>query len=144
MLPDLASLEYFHFLRPIWALVFIPYFGIWLLNRQREAKGDMFDGIVAPHLLEHLRVKRYRSRWANPQTFTNVLLLLWLLILMGPSWRQQPSPLSQDEAALVILLDVSASMSQRDIQPSRLQRAKQRELLAGLLLEGVEAVHLLA
>ncbi len=51
---------------------------------------------------------------------------------MGPSWRQQPSPLSQDEAALVILLDVSTSMQQTDVQPSRLQRAQQKigDLLA--------------
>ena len=46
--------------------------------------------------------------------------------LMGPSWRQQPSPLSQDDAALVILLDVSSSMQQQDIQPSRLQRANRK------------------
>ena len=100
--------------------------------KRRDASGDMFDGIIAPHLLEHLRVSRFKSRWINPRNFTSVILVLFLIILMGPSWRQQPSPLNQDEAALVILLDVSASMSQRDIQPSRLQRAKQKigDLLA--------------
>lgn len=132
MSPDFAGLEYFHFLRPAWALIVVPYFFIWLISRRREARGDMFDGIVAPHLLEHLRVTRFKSRWINPQKFTAVIVVLLLIVLMGPSWRQQPSPLNQDEAALVILLDVSASMSQRDIQPSRLQRAKQKigDLLA--------------
>lgn len=126
MLPDLVSLEHFHFLRPMWALVFVPYFLLWLVMRKRRVSGDMFDGIIAPHLLEHLRVGRFKSQWFNPQTFTAVMLVLFFLILMGPSWRQQESPLSQDEAALVILLDVSATMSQRDIQPSRLKRAKQK------------------
>ncbi len=126
MLPDLVSLEHFHFLRPMWALVFVPYFLLWLVMRKRRVIGDMFDGIIAPHLLEHLRVNRFKSRWFNPQTSTGLLLVLFFLILMGPSWRQQESPLSQDEAALVILLDVSATMSQRDVQPSRLQRAKQK------------------
>jgi len=132
VLPELASLEHFHFLRPYWALVFIPFFGLWILMQRREAKGDMFDGIIAPHLLEHLRVNRFKSRWFNPRSFTGILLILLLVVLMGPSWRQQPSPMAQDEAALVIMLDVSASMSQRDIQPSRLQRAKQKigDLLA--------------
>ncbi|MDH3991358.1 MAG: VWA domain-containing protein, partial [Gammaproteobacteria bacterium] len=71
-------------------------------------------------------------RWLNPRGFTNVFMVLSLILLMGPSWRQQPSPLSQDEAALVILLDVSASMQQSDVQPSRLQRAQQKitDLLA--------------
>ena len=126
MLPDLANLEHFHFLRPMWAWVFVPFFALWLVMRKRGTSGDMFDGIIAPHLLEHLRVKRFKSQWFNPQMFTGLLLILFFLILMGPSWRQQESPLSQDEAALVILLDVSASMSQRDVQPSRLKRAKQK------------------
>jgi Ca-activated chloride channel family protein len=132
VLPDLASWQYFHFLRPGWALIFLPYLVIWLMLRRNAVQGDMFDGIIAPHLLEHLRVTRFKSRWMNPRTFTTVLMALFMVILMGPSWRQQPSPLSQDEAALVILLDVSASMSQRDVQPSRLQRARQKiaDLLA--------------
>jgi Ca-activated chloride channel family protein len=132
MLSDAASLEYFHFLRPFWAGVFVPYFALWLFMRQRHAKGDMFGGIIAPHLLEHLRVTRFKSPWINPQRFTGLILVLFLVILMGPTWRQQPSPLSQDDAALVIVLDVSATMSQRDVQPSRLQRAKQKvgDLLA--------------
>ena len=132
MLPDAASFEYFHFLRPLWAGVFLLYFALWLFMRQRDAKGDMFGGIIAPHLLEHLRVTRFKSPWINPQSFTGVILVLFMIILMGPTWRQQPSPLSQDDAALVIMLDVSATMSQRDVQPSRLQRAKQKigDLLA--------------
>ena len=121
MLPDAGALEYFHFLRPAWALAFIPLLAIiWGLRRRQSSK-DMFGGIIAPHLLEHLRLSRFDSRWINPGTVGGIMMLLLIIILMGPSWRQQPSPLSQDEAALVILLDVSSSMQQRDVQPSRLQ-----------------------
>jgi Ca-activated chloride channel homolog len=132
VLPELSALEYFHFLRPAWALILIPWLVISLVQNRRQSSRDMFGGIIAPHLLEHLRLQRYDNRWFNPRTVTNALALLLLIILMGPSWRQQPSPLAQDEAALVIMLDVSASMEQRDIQPSRLQRAKQKiaDLLA--------------
>jgi Ca-activated chloride channel family protein len=132
MLPDLSMLEHFHFLRPAWALALIPWLLISYLQGQRQSSRDMFGGIIAPHLLEHLRLQRFQARWLNPGNFTRVIAVLLLLVLMGPSWRQQPSPLSQDEAALVILLDVSSSMEQADIQPSRLQRAKQKiaDLLA--------------
>ena len=132
MLPELASLEHFHFLRPEWALALIPWIIITLVQKQRQASRDMFGGIIAPHLLEHLRLQRFESRWLNPVNFTRVISVLLLLLMMGPTWRQQPSPLSQDEAALVILLDVSPSMQQTDVQPSRLQRAKQKigDLLA--------------
>ncbi len=132
MLPDLAALEHFHFLRPAWALAIIPWLLITLIQSRRDASRGTFGGIIAPHLLEHLRLQRFESRWLNPVNFTRVISILLLILLMGPSWRQQPSPLSQDEAALVILLDVSQSMQQTDIQPSRLQRAKQKigDLLA--------------
>jgi Ca-activated chloride channel family protein len=132
MLPDLAALDHFHFLRPAWALALLPTIIILWWLRRRQNSRDMFDGIIAPHLLEHLRVERFESRWFNPATMGSLLGVLMMLVVLGPSWRQQPSPLSQDEAALVILLDVSRSMQQQDVQPSRLQRARQKisDLLA--------------
>ena len=132
MLPDFQALEYFHFLRPAWSLLLIPWvFVFFMLNTTKPGK-DMFGGIIAPHLLEHLRLSQFHNRLANPRNFTKLLFVILLIVLMGPSWRQQPSPLIQDDAALVILLDASASMSQRDIQPSRLARARQKigDLLA--------------
>ncbi len=132
MLPDFQALEYFHFLRPAWGLLVIPWiFVFFMLNTTKPGK-DMFGGIIAPHLLEHLRLSQFHNRLANPRNFTKLLFVILLIVLMGPSWRQQPSPLIQDDAALVILLDASASMSQRDIQPSRLARARQKigDLLA--------------
>jgi Ca-activated chloride channel family protein len=132
VLPELNALAYFHFLRPEWALLLLPWLAMVLVHRRLSRQRDMFGGIIAPHLLEHLRLQRFDRRWLNPRGFTNVFMVLSLILLMGPSWRQQPSPLSQDEAALVILLDVSASMQQSDVQPSRLQRAQQKitDLLA--------------
>ncbi len=132
MLPELAALEHFHFLRPAGILVLLPWVLIIWLGQKRRNSRDMFDGIIAPHLLEHLRVERFDSRWFNPATVGGLFIVLMLLVVLGPSWRQQPSPLSQDEAALVVLLDVSRSMEQRDVQPSRLQRARQKisDLLA--------------
>jgi Ca-activated chloride channel family protein len=132
MLPELSALEHFHFLRPAWALLLIPWLAMVLIQNRQRTKRDMFGGIIAPHLLEHLRLQRFDARLLNPRNFSLVFMVLALLVLMGPSWRQQPSPLNQDEASLVILLDASSSMQQKDVQPSRLQRAKQKisDLLA--------------
>ncbi len=126
MLPDLSALQYFHFLRPEWGLLVIPWLAMVLVQNRQRADRDMFGGIIAPHLLQHLRLQRFDTRWLNPRNFSMVFMLLALLVLMGPSWRQQPSPLNQDEAALIILLDASSSMQQTDVQPNRLQRAKQK------------------
>jgi Ca-activated chloride channel family protein len=46
--------------------------------------------------------------------------------MAGPTWQQQPSPFFEDNSELVIALDVSDSMNNTDIQPSRLERAKQK------------------
>ncbi len=132
MLPDAGVLEHFHFLRPWWVLLVVPWVAMGIVRRRQQARRDMFGGIIAPHLLEHLRLQRFDSRWFNPSSVSTVLMVFLLILLMGPSWRQQPSPLSEDEAALVLLLDVSSSMQQSDVQPSRLERAKQKisDLLA--------------
>jgi Ca-activated chloride channel family protein len=132
MLPELSALEHFHFLRPAWALLFIPLMAMVLVQQRKRGSRDMFGGIIAPHLLSHLRLERFDSRWLNPRNFALAFMILALLVLMGPSWRQQPSPLNQDAAALIVLLDVSSSMQQQDVQPNRLQRAKQKisDLLA--------------
>jgi Ca-activated chloride channel family protein len=132
MPPELAWIEHFHFLRPAWALLLLPWLAMaWIRHRQKSQR-ELFGGIIAPHLLDHLRVHRFDSRWFNPQSVSAVLVLLVIILLMGPSWRQQASPLSEDDSALVIILDVSTSMLQKDIQPSRLERAKQKvsDLLA--------------
>jgi Ca-activated chloride channel family protein len=132
MPPEFNVLEHFHFLRPTWALLLIPWLAMVVIRSQQREKQDMFGGIIAPHLLQHLRLQRFDTRWLNPKNFSLLFMVLVLLVLMGPTWRQQLSPLNQDEAALVVLLDVSSTMQQRDVQPSRLQRAKQKisDLLA--------------
>ena len=132
MLPDLASLEYFHFLRPLWLLLLIPWLLLIRLGGSRRNQKDMFGGIIAPHLLEHLRLNSKDSRWFNPTAVGGAFIVLCLLVVIGPSWRQQPSPLSQDESAMVVVLDASSSMEQGDVQPSRLERGKQKasDLLA--------------
>ena len=119
-------LEHFHFLRPWWGLLVLPT--LLLLALQWRGRDDTasWESVIAPHLLAALRIRQFRNHWLNPSSVGIVFMLLVTLVLMGPSWRQQPSPLTRDEAALVILLDASASMRNEDVQPSRLARAKQK------------------
>ena len=66
---DFAVLEHFHFLRPSWALLLIPWLVMVLIRNQQRSKQDMFGGIIAPHLLQHLRLQRSNARWLNPTNF---------------------------------------------------------------------------
>jgi Ca-activated chloride channel family protein len=125
-------IEHFHFLRPWWGLLLLPTLLLLLQQWRSRDNSAIWQAIIAPQLLQALRVRQFRNHWFNPVTVGAAFMLLVTLVLMGPSWRQQSSPLTRDEAALIILLDASESMRQKDIQPSRLQRAKQK--ISDLLL----------
>jgi len=127
-----AMLTHFHFLRPWWLLALIPF--SWALRQLWLAQSStrQWQHIIAPHLLNAMLIRQGRSQWLNPVNAGCVLVILGIVAVAGPTWQQQPSPFSEDVKALVIILDASESMQQKDVQPSRLERAKQKiqDLLA--------------
>jgi len=126
------SFEHFHFLRPWWALMTIPFAGVWWFQYQQKNTFQRWKKLISPHLLGALTLKGSDKQWFSPLSLLAMALVIFILILMGPSWRKQPSPFEQDRAAFFIALDVSQSMTSGDIQPNRLERAKQKiaDLLA--------------
>ncbi|WP_114327350.1 VWA domain-containing protein [Candidatus Colwellia aromaticivorans] len=122
------QLQYFHFLRPYWLLAFVALFIVLRFFGKRDDTLIMWRHVMSPTMLNTLTVKGNTSHWLSPQKLSLIILLPLCLILMGPTWQQQPSPFSEDEAILIIALDVSATMEQSDIQPNRLLRAKQKIL----------------
>ncbi len=119
-------IENFHFLRPYWLLLLIPAVLVWwALFRKQDAR-TAWKTLIAPHLLDHLLVGRNQQARVRP---IHVLLLLWVLMgvsLAGPSWQKEPSPFVEDMAGMFVLLKVTPSMMAEDVQPSRLERAKQK------------------
>lgn len=113
-------------------MVLLPWL-LLLLWRHRAVVAAAPSRAIAPHLLQHLRLRRNRARdWLGPVPVSTAMVLLATLLLMGPSWRQQEAASGQDQAVTVLLLDVSQSMTTADVAPSRLERAKQKisDLLA--------------
>ncbi len=124
--------EHFHFLRPELLLVAPALLLVEWLLRHGAQWDDPFRGIIEPELLEQLRLRKPRGGWFNPASALLVLMTLAIVILAGPSWQQQPSPLAEDAAELILVMDVSESMGSEDIAPNRLERASQkmRDLIA--------------
>ncbi len=122
----------FHFVRPLWLLALLPLSVLWLWLRRRRGGVDGWRRWCDPALLEQLLVHQpggQRRYWLA------LLALGWLcavLALAGPTWQRRPLPLYQNQAGRVVVLDLSQSMLARDLQPSRLARArfKIRDLLA--------------
>ena len=116
--------EQFHFLQPLWLLSLIPLaLLVWRLRY--AATGDN------PWLrIIDTRLQALLLSGQNPQRNRALLWLLglgWLLAalaLANPVWEKQPRPLYQTSAARVIVLDLSRSMFDRDLKPSRLARAR--------------------
>jgi len=119
-------LESFHFIRPWWLLLLIPSMGLlWLLWRRRDVT-RAWSQVMDPHLLAVLMSGKEDEKPLRPLTLLAAMLVLGAVALAGPTWSFEPSPFAEDQAALVILLKVSPSMDEQDVQPSRAERAVQK------------------
>ena len=117
-----------HWLRPdaLWLLFLLPVIAV-LFWRQQRVSGHwskVIDPILLPHILTVGGNRSRRWRWLGPV----FLLGLAVLSIAGPSISKIDVPVFQRADALVIVLDLSASMTAADIQPSRAQRAQQKIL----------------
>jgi len=120
----------FHFAQPIWlwGLLAVPLVLAWLLYssplRQHGQEAKYADPELLPYLsgmattTKAVRNRRALLAWA-------VAWSLLSLAMAGPRWDfRQMNPFDPG-ADLVILLDISRSMDVADVNPSRLDRARQ-------------------
>ncbi|PKG81674.1 hypothetical protein CXF85_17015 [Colwellia sp. 75C3] len=121
-----ASMQHFHFLRPYWLLAFIIIVYIIRAFSLRDDNLAQWRSLMSAEILSSLTVNGNNNNWLSPQKMSIILAIPLCIVLMGPTWQQQPSPFSENNAALIIALDVSQTMEQGDVQPSRLLRAKQK------------------
>jgi len=127
-------MDEFHFLRPLWLLAALPALAVWWGLRRQQDSTAAWRQVVDPQLLEHLLVGESTRHRVRP---IQLLLSIWIICtvaLAGPAWRLEPSPFADDEAGLVVLLKVNGTMLASDVQPSRLERAKQLSIAAALTL----------
>ena len=126
-------LETFHFIRPGWLLLALPAaLVIWAILRRQDPLRS-WQAVIAPELLKHLvvRSEARRSR-LRPALVLGFAWLFGIIAVSGPTWKKEPTPMTEDQSALFIVLKVTPEMLAQDVQPSRLQRSAQKigELLA--------------
>lgn len=120
------NLSDLHFLRPAWLLlaligVLLPL--LWRRNRdlQRRLRGN-----IAPHLLPHLLLTPSDPHRLRPVHLASALLVLGALAAAGPTWEQDRPAFLENRAPLIIALDLSPSMDNIDVPPTRLEAAKHK------------------
>jgi Ca-activated chloride channel family protein len=113
----------FHFLRPFWLLALLPVAWLWWQVRPRRAVDPKVTHGIAPHLARALTVGFEDGRRIYP--IDGVALTLGLLVLAaaGPTWGRVANPLLAQTAPLAVVLKVTPSMENIDVQPTRHKRA---------------------
>jgi Ca-activated chloride channel family protein len=122
----------FHLLRPLWLLALVPVVVVVALVLRRQKAEVQWGHLIAPNLLKFLVVKPQKRWRVQPVYLVATGLVLSIVALSGPTWRRELPPFVEDKAPLIIALAVTSSMTQPDVAPTRLERAKQkvRDLLS--------------
>jgi Ca-activated chloride channel family protein len=123
-MPDWASTWLpFHWLRPwaLWGLLLALFILIW---GRRPPSQQHLRGVIDAHLLPHLLVHRGRAGWLRPTDTLALALACFCVALAGPAWQREAPPLAQEQAPLMLVLDLTPSMDAVDWPPSRLARAR--------------------
>ena len=116
----------FHFIRPLWLLALIPAGLLSWAHWRRLDPTKRFGHLVAPHLARHLITTSGRAARLRPVLLLLPVWFLATLAVAGPTWRRETSPFTEDQAVMIVALDLSQTMNASDVQPSRLERAKQK------------------
>ena len=119
----LSTLLPLHWLRP-WALLLLPLAVLLAVFGRRADGSQSLRGLIDAHLLPHLLVGANKRQWLKPADTLALALACFGLALAGPAWERETPPLAREQAALMLVLDLSAAMDAVDLAPSRLERAR--------------------
>ena len=141
----------FHFLRPWWFAGLLPVAAVVAFYSWRKRSAGSWENIINPELLPFLMQGSESKKALNSTWLLSIVILAWIiccLSLAGPTWQQLPQPVHKQDAALVVVFDLSPSMLAEDISPNRLVRARYKlidiltrrtEGVAGLIVYGADA-----
>ena len=110
----------------LWLLLpALVIFIVWFYRKaNKNSTVDWIDVELIDYMLEQQPQKK--SQWL---TWLIVVVVFTLIMaIAGPSFYKIPQPVSKNQDALIILLDMSLSMNAEDIKPSRAIRVKQKTI----------------
>ncbi len=108
----------------LWGLLIIPmlFLIFWISRRLRYEALRKFGN---PETLNPLMLEYSSSRPVVKFVFLNIALIAMIFALSGPQFGSRLQEIKRKGVEIIIALDVSNSMMAEDIQPNRLERAKQ-------------------
>ena len=114
-----------HFVRPWWFFAVIPFFFLLWLFARGKFSGKSWEKVCDVHLLPFMLLGRTID--VGKRSFlilASIAGMLGIIALAGPAWERLPQPVLRDDAALIVVFDLSLSMNAVDFKPNRLVRAR--------------------
>ena len=114
----------FHFLRP-WLLLLlvlpVSLYGFYFRGINAQSS---WQKVIDKRLLDFLLVKGSAGRRRFLVLTALFGMIMAIISAAGPSWQKVEVPLLSPKNPVMVLLNLSSDMTQTDITPSRLMRAK--------------------
>jgi Ca-activated chloride channel family protein len=121
---DSSQMSDFHFLRPEFLLLLVPWLALLGLRFWRQRRAQQWQQVISPRLRPYMIKQggldslKYMRAWLIGAS------ALGIVGSAGPTWSLLEGPEQKLETPLVIVMDLSQSMLAIDYQPNRLERAK--------------------
>ena len=114
----------FHFLRPYWLIGLILPVLIYLKSYSQQKAESAWIKVCDENLLDFLLIKSNGEKRKWPMISAVVAVLFLVVALAGPTWSKKSNPALSVENPVMIMLNMSGDMWQKDVSPSRIERAK--------------------
>ncbi len=119
-----AFVENFHFLRPwLLLLIFIPLAIYKVLYGKLETLSS-WEKVCDKNLLQFLLIKGSSTQRRLFFYLCVIGFISTVIALAGPSWQKQEVEGLMVEKPVILVLNLSSDMAEKDVTPNRLSRAK--------------------
>lgn len=124
----------FHFLRPWWLLALVLPIFFYVRYFRGIRNKSSWENVCDKKLLNFLLIKGSSGQRRILGFLGMCAFITGIFAIAGPSWQKQEAPSMAPENPVMILLNLSSDMKEKDLTPSRLERAKYKiiDLLNGL------------
>jgi len=116
----------FSFLRPWWLLALPPTLLLCAYLYRHMKKYSGWEALLPVNLRNALLQQQPGRHYAGRYLLLALAWALALVALAGPAWESDDAVERSDQAALVLVLQVSRSMLSTDLTPNRLEQARHK------------------
>lgn len=114
----------FHFLHPWWLLGLIIPAAVYVFTYKNSQIQSAWQKVCDKNLLDYLLIKNNGTKGYKASVSAALITLFLVTALAGPTWLKKENPALSVENPVMILLNMSGEMWNKDVSPSRIERAK--------------------